>query len=352
MGAAMLVLHLDMDYFYAACEELRRPELKGKPLIVGTYGEKDRLKGVVQTCNYEARKYGIRSGMPTAKAFGLCKDLAYAAPDDAYYDEMSRKVMETLRARGFPMEIMSIDEAALDISELDYAQAEKLARGLKGEISSRFGLPCSIGIGTGKAFAKMACDAAKPNGILVVKEADLPGFLKGRDVGELPGAGKKTEERLKAMGIKTISDLAGSDPMVLMDEFGVAGKELYMLAHGTDDSKIVEHYEALSIGRERTLEKDAVRVDEILDFVKGLVHEVMEEVRARGFLFRNIGVKVRYADFTERIHSYTTNNYTDSEELVYSTALRLFEGLMTGARVRRVGVRVSRLMARRGQKRL
>ena len=348
----MLVLHLDMDYFYAACEELRRPELRGKPLIVGTYGEKDKLRGVVQTCNYEARKYGIRSGIPTAKAFALCKELAYAAPDDIYYDEMSRKVMDIMREAGFPMEVISIDEAALDISKLDYAGAQKLAESIKGEIMSRLGLPCSIGVSTGKAFAKMACDSAKPNGILVVRADALIDFLKDKDVGELPGVGRKTEERLKAMGVSTVSELARSDPMVLIDEFGVAGKELYMLAHGVDDSKIVERYEALSVGRERTLDKDAVRVDEILDVVKGITDEVMKEVRARGLLFRNIGVKVRYADFTEHIRSASTNNYTDSEELVYSTALHLMRGLMTGARVRKVVVRVSRLISRKGQKRL
>ena len=341
-----------MDYFYAACEELRRPELRGKPLIVGTYGEKDKLRGVVQTCNYEARKYGIRSGIPTAKAFALCKELAYAAPDDIYYDEMSRKVMDIMREAGFPMEVISIDEAALDISKLDYAGAQKLAEGIKGEIASRLGLPCSIGVSTGKAFAKMACDSAKPNGILVVRADALIDFLKDKDVGELPGVGRKTEERLKARGVSTVSELARSDPMVLIDEFGVAGKELYMLAHGVDDSKIVERYEALSVGRERTLDKDAVRVDEILDVVKGITDEVMKGVHARGLLFRNIGVKVRYADFTEHIRSASTNNYTDSGELVYSTALHLMRGLMTGARVRKVGVRVSRLISRKGQKRL
>ena len=345
-------MHVDMDYFFAACEELRHPELRGTPFIVGTYSADDRRRGVVQTASYAARKFGVKSGIPTAMAFRLCNELGYVAPDDPYYEEISKKVMSLLRSRGFPLEEMSIDEAALDIGEMGYQKAEELARSVKAEIKQKLRLPCSIGVGTGKAFAKMACDDAKPDGIKVVRKEELEAYIGSKDVGALPGVGKKTEERLKEMGISTITGLAKSNQMALIDAFGVLGRELYALAHGVDTSKVVEHYEALSVGRERTLANDATRVDEILDVLKGLTEEVMKDVHARGLLFRNIGVKAKYSDFTERIRSTTTNNYTDSADIVYSTAIQLLRGLMNGPKVRKIGVRVSRFVAEKGQKKL
>ncbi len=347
-----LIMHVDMDYFFAACEELRHPELKGKPFVVGTYAESDRRRGVVQTASYAARKYGVKSGMPTAVAFGLCKELGYVAPDDPYYERMSGKVMALLREHGFPIEVMSIDEAAVDLGDMGYASGEEFAKAVKKEVKDRLGLPCSIGISTGKAFAKMACDDSKPDGIKLVKREELEAYIGGKDAGALPGVGKKTEERLKALKINTIADIAKSDPMGLIDAFGVMGRELYMLAHGIDTSEVVEHSATLSVGRERTLAKDVGRVDEVLDVLKSLTDEVTKEVHAKGLLFRNIGVKAKYSDFTERIRSTTTNNYTDSADLVYSTAIRLLGSLMNGPRVRKVGVRVSRFVAEKGQKKL
>ena len=345
-------MYIDMDYFFAACEEQRHPELKGKPLAVGTAPASERTYGVVQTANYEARKFGIKSGMATAEAFSLCKDLAYLQSDEPYYESISVKVMDIVRSFGRPAEIISIDEAAVDISGLDDDAALEMAKKIKKRIKDDFGLTCTIGICEGKAFAKMASDKAKPDGLLLVKRQELSSFLAGEKLENLPGIGKKTYEKLLGLGIDSIKKLAEADPMMLIDHFGVAGKELYMLARGIDNSKIVEYYETLSIGREVTLKKPVESVDEIKGVLRKLADEVIGEVHKKGYLFKNVGAKVRYTDFTISARSEMLHNYTDSEEQMLGIAESLIRLLIKNRPARKVGIRVSRLIEVKGQKKL
>lgn len=345
-----MVLFLDMDYFFAACEEVRHPEFKAKPLVVGTASAEKKERGVVQTCNYEAREFGIHSAMATAQALKLKPDLVYLASDEKYYEETSDKVMKLLRSYGFVTEIISIDEAALALGEVGYTDAEALAKEIKYKINIEFGLPCTIGISVGKIYAKMVCDSSKPDGLGLLKETDIKSFLKDKKIEALLGVGRKTAEKLNSMGIKTIGELSKTDPNILVEKFGSFGKELFLLANGMDESKVEENYNVLSIGRERTLEKETKNLDLIDQMLKELSEEVMSEIKRQGLWFKGISVKARYFDFTERIKNKRLNNYTDSFDTLYETATHLIRDLVADKNVRKVGVRTYILSQKRGQK--
>lgn len=339
-----------MDYFFAACEELRHPELKDRAFVVGSSTIARKERGVVQTCNYEARKYGIHSAMPTAQALKLKPDLVYLEADDNYYQEESDKIMDLLKGYKHTTEVISIDEAALDLGDTDYKHAEQLANEIKDRVNNELGLPCTIGVSTGKIYAKMTCESVKPNGIRILRENELMDFLKDKDIGKLIGVGKKTSERLKALGVNTISQLSKIDPNVLVENFGSFGKELFLLANGKDESRIVGNYSVLSIGRERTLDRETVdykTIDRMLDL---LSREVIEEVKKESLWFKGISVKAKYSDFTERIKNRKLRNYTDSIDILSDTAKQLIRELVNGKKVRKVGVRTYILETRKGQR--
>jgi nucleotidyltransferase/DNA polymerase involved in DNA repair len=341
-----------MDYFFAACEEVKNPSLKGKPLIVGTSDEKNKLKGVVQTCNYEARKYGIKSGMPTIDAFKLHDKLEYVKTDNPYYEMIANKLMQLLKNYGYVVEQDSIDEAAMDLSSLDYDKAAKLGREIKERINKEFKLPCTIGISFGKYFAKMVCDASKPNGFGIIHENEIKEFLKNKPIGELPGVGTKTEEKLKSMNINTIGELAKINPVIIVEKLGTYGSEILRLANGTDDSKVASNEEILSIGRERTFENETNDMKIISKKLKELSREVVDELSSKALLFKNVGVKVRYNDFTQVTRSSMLNHYSSSQEDIYNQALPLIKKLVEGKKLRKIGVRVSSFIEGKKQKRL
>jgi nucleotidyltransferase/DNA polymerase involved in DNA repair len=345
-----LVLFVDMDYFYAACEEVRHPDLKDKPFVVGTATIAKKERGVVQTCNYAARKFGIHSAMATMQAFKLKHDLIYLESDEKYYEETSDKVMKLLKSYGFKTEAISIDEAALDLGEKDYTDAETIAKEMKERIRKELGLPCTIGVSVSKTYAKMACDSAKPNGLKILKEEELMAFLSEKKTDALLGVGKKTSQKLEAMGIKTVPQLAKADPNVLVENFGAFGKELFLAANGKDRSRVEENYNILSIGRERTLEKETKNIEDIDKMIRMLSEEVMAEISKNGLWFKGISVKARYADLTEKIKNRKLNNYTDSFDTLYTISLQLIKELIKEKNVRKVGVRTYLLEQKKGQR--
>ncbi len=347
-----LVLFIDMDYFFAACEELRHPELKSKAFVVGTSTIAKKERGVVQTCNYEARKFGVHSAMPTARALKLTQDLVYLESDDEYYSTVSEKVMVLLKGYGFTTEIVSIDEAALDIGDIDYEPAEELANRVKKDIGEKIGLPCTIGVSTGKNYAKMVCDDSKPDGIGILRGEDVVAYLKGKKVEKMLGVGQKTAERLAAMHIEKIGDISKADPNMLVEKLGSFGKELYLLSKGIDNSKVVQSSGVLSVGRERTLEKESKSMKDIEHMLMGLSKEVSKELAKQGLWFSGISVKARYSDFTERIKNRKLNNHTDSLDTLYSTSVLLMKELVDKKYVRKVGVRAYLLENRKGQRKL
>ena len=336
-----LVLFIDMDSFYASCELLRRPELRGKAFIVGTSDEKHKEKGVVETASYAAKKAGIRSAMPVASAMKIKPDVIYVPSDHDYYDSISSMIMNLLKAYAFRTEVLSVDEAALDLGDTDIKKAEALAKKIKEQINEQLHLPCTIGVSTGKTLAKMVCDAAKPDGLMIVPQNKVVEFLADKEVDRIPGVGPKTKERLEKIGITTVRDLAVSNPSTVMNAVGSFGAELCQLANGHDNSEVVDVWTVLSIGRERTLENKTVDFRDIDKMLDELSVEVYNELKKQNFRYRTVTVKGRYNDFTEKLKSKTLHGYTDSLEVLKSTAHELIREIVADKPVRKVGVRVS-----------
>ncbi len=346
-----LFMLVDMDSFFASCEEARRPELRGKPFIVGTNDEEHKLRGVVQTCSYPARRFGIRSAMPTAKAFDLCKDLLYAKPDDEYYEKVSEQLMAMIREYGYPTEVMSIDECALDLGEMEYPESLKKGAEIKFRIRKELSLPSTVGISISKIYAKIVCDDAKPDGLKLVRAEELTSFLQPKGVSKLLGIGPKTESQLNSMGIRTVGDISKANQMVLIERFGSLGRYMYSIARGTDRTGVVETYPVLSIGREATMAGEPTE-SVIKDVLKRLVSATISDLEKKGMLFKSITAKVRYADFTDKIKTKSMNYYTSSSDVLYSTSLKMILQLAKAKRPRKVGVRVSSLINGTGQHRL
>jgi len=350
-----IIFHLDMDHFFTAVEERERPEYKGKPVIVGANPKEGKGRGVVSTCNYEARKFGVRSGMPISKAWKLCPEAIYLPVNYELYTKVSDQIMAMLRRYADKFEQWGIDEAFLDVTlkVKDYAEAETLARQIKREIYEREKLTCSIGVGPNKLVAKIASDFQKPDGLTIVKEDEAEKFLAPLPVRKLLWVGRKTEQKLKAMGIKTIGDLARYDPTVLAETFGVMGTQIYLMAHGIDRSEVVERGEIKSISRDTTFEVDTSNFEFVLSTLDGLSEEVYKDVVRQQFYFKTITVRIRYENFETHTHSKTLPFITNRLQDLKKTARELAQAyLRPDRKIRLVGVRVSNLISAEKQKRL
>jgi DNA polymerase IV (DinB-like DNA polymerase) len=355
MGTRRVIFHVDMDHFYAAVEEREHPEYKGKPLIVGADPKEGKGRGVVSTCNYEARKYGIRSGMPISRAWKLCPHAVYLPVNHKLYEEFSSRIMKILRKYADKFEQWGIDEAFLDVSSRvkDYKDAERLARKIKQEIYDKEKLTCSIGIGPNKLVAKIASDFQKPDGLTVVKEKDVEAFLAPLPVEKLLWVGKKTAQKLNAMGIKTIGDLANFDPSVLAERFGVWGTQIYLLARGIDKSEVQEHWVVKSMSRDTTFEEDTSDVDLILETLDSLAEDVHKQLVESKFACKTVTVKIRYEDFETHTHGKTLPFLTDRLRDIQKMARELLQDFLPlDKKLRLVGIRLSNLVSSEKQKRL
>ena len=341
-----IICLIDMDYFFAACEELRKPELKEKSIAVVTDTSREGSKGVIMTCNYNARKFGVRSGMPASVGLNLCKDLLLIKEDFKFYEEKSKEVFEIVKGFSSKVEQVSVDEAYVEISDKvsSYEQALSYAKQIKETITSKTKLPCTIGVGVNKLIAKMACDAAKPNGLKLVKQEEAKEFLSKLLVGKLYGVGEKTRERLEAMHIKTVGELASTNKMLLMEHLGNSmGLEIYNYANGIDESDVITEYETKSIGRERTLKNNTTNEEDVLPIIKELSKEVIEEAKKEEYLFKIITVKMRYNDFSDHLKSKTIKSSNNIDDL-QKNAIELFKRYVNKEKpLRKVGVRISGL---------
>lgn len=337
-----IILHLDMDSFYASVEMQSHPELRYKPVVIGADPKQGRGRGVVSTCSYEARAFGIRSAMPVSQAFALCPQAIYLPPDFSLYSGVSAEVMSILKSTGFRFQQVSIDEAFLDISLLgSFHDASAFAEQIQETISTRLGLTCSIGIGESKLVAKIASDFRKPAGLTVVEPAGTGDFLVPLPVRKMPGIGKKAELALFELGIRTIGDLAAYDIRKLITEFGLGAAVLQETALGIDESEVEERLDTRSISREITFEKDTDNPELIAMTMDALTEEVFTGLVLENLSFRTLTIKVRYTGYITRTRACTLPHYTHKKEMLRTCAHSLLRDMIEDKKVRLLGIRLS-----------
>jgi len=354
-GKKRVIFHVDMDHFFTAVEERERPEFKGKPVIVGADPKEGKGRGVVSTCNYEAREFGVKSGMPISRVWKLCPEAVYLPVNYELYKKVSSEIMSILREYADKFEQWGIDEAFLDVTSRvnSYEEAEVLAHQIKTEILENECLTCSVGIGPNKLVAKIASDFQKPDGLTVVKEEDVEKFLAPLRVRKLLWVGRKTEQKLKRIGINTIGDLADCNPAVLTEKFGVMGTQLHLMAHGIDRGEVEERGEVKSISRDVTFEEDTDDFESVLKTLGRLSEEVHKDVSRQNFCFKTVTVKVRYENFETHTHGKTLPFVTDRLQDLQKMVKELVQDYLRPYRkIRLVGVRVSNFVSAEKQKKL
>ena len=337
-----IILHLDMDSFYASVEMQERPELKGKAVVIGADPKQGKGRGVVATCSYEARAFGIRSAMPISQAFVLCPHAVFLPPDFSRYVKVSADIMAILKAHGFPLQQVSIDEAFLDVSQLGtFAAAANLAVRIKDTILTRLGLTCSIGIAPTKVVAKIASDIHKPGGLTAVDPENLFSFLAPMPVRKIPGIGKKTETELFGMGIRTIQDLAAYDTRLLIARFGRSAIALQEIAAGIDRSEVKERDGVKSVSRETTFTENTGDEQLLAATIDALADEVCRNLSDESLHCRTVRVKVRYEGFITRTKARTLPHFTADPATVRTCARSLFCDIFDGRKIRLLGIRLS-----------
>jgi DNA polymerase-4 len=350
MSTPRKIIHLDLDAFFCAVEEQLNPSLRGKAFAVGGRPEE---RGVVASCSYAARRYGVRSAMPMARALRLCPQLIIVSSHHGKYSQVSRQVMAHLHAITPQVEQISIDEAFLDVSDLPQP-AETIARQLQTKVQADPGLPCSLGVATNKLLAKTANDVGKasfrgegpPNAITVVPPGQEAAFLAPLPVDALWGIGPKTAEHLAEIGIRSIGELAGRSEIELMRLFGKNGYDLALRARGTDDRPIVTSHAVKSISQETTFAQDARDTKVLEHTLFQLAAGVGTRLRRNHLTGTTVKIKVRWADFTTLTRQVTLEHTTDQDKEIYHAALSLFYKIwQPGQPVRLLGVGVSGLRA-------
>jgi DNA polymerase-4 len=342
-GPAATILHVDLDAFFAAVEQRDRPELRGKPVIVGGGGPNDR--GVVSTASYEARVFGVRSAMPLRTAGALCPHGIFVPVDGKKYTAVSREVMTILRRFSPQVEQVSIDEAFLDAagSEALHGTPEAIAKAIRRQIQAELSLTASVGVATTKLVAKIASDLRKPDGLVVVTPGNEADFLAPLAIGRLWGVGERTRLALADYGVTTIGDLARLPEDVLRRRFGSQGAVLAARALGIDASPVGDGDAAKSVSHEHTFDVDSSDWDVIERTLLGLSEGVARRLRDGGVRAGTIGVKVRDSAFVTLTRQRTLAEPTDQSDVIWRTAVALARPHVRGIRVRLLGVAATHL---------
>lgn len=336
------ILHIDMDAFFASVEQLDNPDLRGKPVAVGGSGPRH----VVAAASYEARKYGVRSAMPSVTAKKLCPGLIFVPHHFDRYEELSSKMFEILREYSDLVEPVSIDEAFLDVTidKKNICSATLIAREIRKEIKLATGLTASAGISMNKFLAKVASDIGKPDGLFLIAPEDAEKFIEKLPVEKFHGIGKVTAEKMHRLGIHNGADLKQWDLRSLVRNFGKAGKFYYDIARGIDDRPVLTESERKSVGTELTYEKDLSTRFEIITELYKIEKELMERMEHSGTTGRTITIKVKYADFRQITRSKTLPDFIRDFETLHREVSEIRRSLnLEGNRIRLLGVTVSGL---------
>ncbi len=343
-----IILHIDMNAFFASVEQQANPKLKGKPIIVGTgIG----FRGVVSTSSYEARPYGIKSGMPIREALRLCPGALLIPVDPAKYESISKKIMDIFFRYTPLVEIFSVDEAYLDItgSLRLHGSVEDIVRSIKHDIFSEFGVTCSVGLGPNKLLAKLASNLDKPDGFARIHEEDVPHLSAQLKASELCGIGPRLSKSLEALNIITMKDLAECEEHILVEKYGVIGRTLHLMGLGKDPSPVLPYFhfdQAKSMGHSITFSEDIRDFSKIKRTLLWLSERVGRRLRKAKMRGKKVTVGIRYSDFTTIGKGRTILQYINDGYQIYRCGLRIMKSFRDPEReVRLVAISVSRLVS-------
>jgi len=340
-----VIFHIDFDYFYAQCEEVRAPELKTKPVCVCVFSDRGGDSGAIATANYTARKYGVKSGIPISfakKRLEERKDAVFLPVDFEYYSEMTEKAMEIMKKNADVFEYVGRDEAYLDVTkrvEENFTKASHLAQQIKNSIRTKIKLSCSIGVSPNKLISKIASDYQKPDGLTVVEPDKIDQFLEPLKIRVIPGIGKKTEEKFKEMNIETIKDLKKLDVFTLNKEFGrKSGTYIYNAIRGVSNEPVKEKEESIQYSKITTLKKDS--------------KDYYDVTKKNNKMFKSIGIQFVQSDLTNKSKTRMLKNPINSlEELQKNTQQLLSDALENQIiTIRRLGVKVADFSEIKGQR--
>ena len=341
-----IIMHIDLDAFFASCEEVRDPDLKNKAVVIGSDPMHGKGRGVVSTANYIAREYGIKSAMPISWAYKKNKNAVFLPVDYRYYSEVSVRIMEIIKKYSETFEQAGIDEAYLDVSNSgDYDTSKVIALKIKDEIYNKEKLSVSIGIGPNKLIAKIASDYKKPAGLTIVKESDVQSFLGPMDVSKLHGIGPKTTKRLRDIGLNKVNDLLNISLADLRETFGENHAEhIIHTAKGIDNSSLTLDYERKSIGRMYTFLRDTRDTLKIYSVLGKLIDELYLELTEESLSFKTLTVRVRYEDFETHTKQKSFKKTMLNIEDIKKEAINLIDEFLTSKRkVRLIGISFSNL---------
>ena len=353
-----VIFHIDFDYFYAQCEELRSPELKTKPVAVCVYSDRGDESGAIATANYMARKFGVKSGMPirfAKKRLEERPDSIFLPTDFDYYSDISEKAMKIIEGFADTFEYVGRDEAYLDVSkktEGDFKRASHLAQQIKNTIREKVKLTCSIGISPNKLVSKIASDFKKPDGLTVVTPEKVEVFLEPLKIRDIPGIGKKTEEWFNEMKLEKIDDLKKLDIFSLNQQFGrKTGAFIYNAARGIYEEPVTPRPPRIQYSKIATLKKDSKDFDFLAESLDGLCKEVHEIILEKNLMFKSVGVQFVQTDLSSKTKSRMLRNPTSSLEELEKTSKHLLQEALVDQTldVRRLGVKVSELSEVKGQ---
>ncbi|MFI5419818.1 MAG: DNA polymerase IV [Nitrososphaerales archaeon] len=339
-----VIFHIDVNAFYPSVEIHENPALRGHPVIVGADPKGGRARGVVVSCSYEARKLGVRSGLPISRAYKLAPDAVYVRPNFPLYSRTSKRIMALLKGFGDKFEQVSIDEAFLEVTDRvggDYNKARDLAVSIKAELEAKEGLLCSIGVAPNKSSAKIASEFQKPDGLTVVIPDRLHDFLAPLPASAISGIGKKTDEYLQSIGVTTIGDLQKIPGRELVKKFGKTGVWLWGVANGLENIEVQER-PMRSLSAEHTFEKDVLDKKLVSSKLEELIARLHKRVLSSNVEFRVVGIKIRFKNFITYTRENKLNFFTTKVEAIEQEARNLFREFESNPRqVRLIGVFVS-----------
>lgn len=353
-----MVFHIDFDYFFAQCEEIRTPDLKSKPVCVCVFSDRGGDSGAIATANYISRKFGVKSGMPiifAKKRLEERKDAVFLPVDFEYYGEISQKAMGIIKESADIFEYVGKDEAYLDVTDRvkeNFDTASHLAQQIKNAIREKLKLSCSIGISSNKLIAKIASDFRKPDGLTIVSPEKVEEFLEQLKIRAIPGIGKKTEERFTQMNFETIKDLKKLDVFTLNKEFGRKhGTYIFNSVRGIDTESVKEREASIQYSKLSTLKKDSNDYEFLAENLIELCDELYEVIKKNNRTFKSIGIQFIQSDLTSKTKSRMLKNHTSSLEELQKNALQLLKESLEDQKntIRRLGVKVSELSEIRGQ---